>query len=707
MFYLVAQNKRIGFYYKVSNTKKGLKVRFHIVNLAKKGSLYEKGMKIAMFSEKDHKRGWFRSGEDITYTLNKSAHSPKPFYVLSFTHEFANDNDVVSMAFAEPYTYSNLKKDISKFEKSLPKNCIFLREPLCTTVGGCTCEVLTVTSAKPAKEKKKAVILTARVHPGETVGSWMMKGILEFLSSKEPDARSLLERYVFKIVPCLNPDGVIQGNYRCSLAGCDLNRRYLRPSKILHPTIYYIKALARKISREMPIAFYCDLHGHSKKKDVFSYGNTGEDFSVEEYRLFPYVLSKITPFFSYKDSRFSVHKSKASTARVAMWKELGIPTIYTIEASFYGPTIEIGNEGHFGPEELIGMGRSICQALAVHSQIKEEVLERTGSEEGTFLAKKIMGELKRNPELLHINETKQSLASDVFEDGESSGSDSNPSENDMDPREVIKLISPHKNVDESAANITLDHMIEDLNKLCTGPQEPPSVLPPEKAIPVIIREKPSTEPKVVQAPLASKPRKPIMARIKTESEKCKPCKHKGPLNLNKGRVLAKKALRIPATRHATPYTEMLDGEAQTSFHSDFNEKFQEDNVGTDVKVVPTPKERLLKELTMPVKIAIRETRNTLKSSLGTTRSVAKNQKYEYEEAKETPIVSQKDFFIQHSIASRKNPRRSYLMRGRDLDPIKTSGIPAKFIISHSSKSKDDRVPRNTLKPAIFQKVFYS
>ena len=27
-----------------------------------------------------------------------------------------------------------------------------------------------------------------------------------------------------KVVPMLNPDGVINGNYRCSLAGVDLNR---------------------------------------------------------------------------------------------------------------------------------------------------------------------------------------------------------------------------------------------------------------------------------------------------------------------------------------------------------------------------------------------------------------------------------------------------------------------------------------------------
>ncbi len=41
----------------------------------------------------------------------------------------------------------------------------------------------------------------------------------------------------------LNPDGVINGNYRCNLVGCDLNRRWPNPSKLLHPTIYFTKKL--------------------------------------------------------------------------------------------------------------------------------------------------------------------------------------------------------------------------------------------------------------------------------------------------------------------------------------------------------------------------------------------------------------------------------------------------------------------------------
>ena len=57
------------------------------------------------------------------------------------------------------------------------------------------------------------------MHPGESNSSWMMKGIIDFLVSNEPEAIILRDNFVFKIIPMLNPDGVINGNYRCSLVG--------------------------------------------------------------------------------------------------------------------------------------------------------------------------------------------------------------------------------------------------------------------------------------------------------------------------------------------------------------------------------------------------------------------------------------------------------------------------------------------------------
>ena len=87
-------------------------------------------------------------------------------------------------------------------------------------------------------------MISARVHPGEVVGSWMMRGVLFFLTDPENhEAKLLRQRFIFKIIPMLNPDGVINGNYRCSLAACDLNRKYSKPSKALHPSVYYTKKL--------------------------------------------------------------------------------------------------------------------------------------------------------------------------------------------------------------------------------------------------------------------------------------------------------------------------------------------------------------------------------------------------------------------------------------------------------------------------------
>ena len=64
------------------------------------------------------------------------------------------------------------------------------------------------------KESKPYIVITGRVHPGETPSSFAMEGILDFLLNKK-DPRALLLRkfFVFIIVPMLNPDGVYVSIY--------------------------------------------------------------------------------------------------------------------------------------------------------------------------------------------------------------------------------------------------------------------------------------------------------------------------------------------------------------------------------------------------------------------------------------------------------------------------------------------------------------
>jgi hypothetical protein len=78
------------------------------------------------------------------------------------------------------------------------------------------------------------------------------------------------------------------------------------------------------------------MHGHSRRKNVFMYGCNNPQIP-EETRIFPYLLSKLCPYFSFNSSRFAMQKSKEATLRMALYKELQTtPNIFTMEASFCG-----------------------------------------------------------------------------------------------------------------------------------------------------------------------------------------------------------------------------------------------------------------------------------------------------------------------------------------------------------------------------------
>ena len=51
----------------------------------------------------------------------------------------------------------------------------------------------------------------------------------------------------------LNPDGVIVGNYRCSLAGRDLNRNYRHPKKESFPTVWNTKQMLADFSEDCEV----------------------------------------------------------------------------------------------------------------------------------------------------------------------------------------------------------------------------------------------------------------------------------------------------------------------------------------------------------------------------------------------------------------------------------------------------------------------
>ncbi|XP_067467777.1 cytosolic carboxypeptidase 1 isoform X2 [Thunnus thynnus] len=385
------------FYFEVSGMRVGTSYRFNIINCEKSNSQFNYGMQVLMYSVQEAISGrprWVRTGTDICYYKNHFARSSiaaggqkgKSYYTLTFSTNFSHKDDVCYFAYHYPYTYSSLKMHLSKLE-ALRTPQIYLRQDvLCETLGGNSCPLLTITAMPESNSNdhicqfrnRPLIFLSARVHPGETNASWVMKGTLEFLMGTSPLAASLREAYIFKIVPMLNPDGVINGSHRCSLSGEDLNRQWQNPNPELHPTIFHTKSLLQYLAhiQRAPLVF-CDYHGHSRKKNVFMYGcsvketvwqssisATSSDLQEDlGYRALPKILSQIAPAFSMGSCSFVVERSKESTARVVVWREIGVQRSYTMESTLCGCDQGKYKGLQIGTRELEEMGAQFCVAL--------------------------------------------------------------------------------------------------------------------------------------------------------------------------------------------------------------------------------------------------------------------------------------------------------------------------------------------------------
>ncbi|NXA71961.1 CBPC2 carboxypeptidase, partial [Thryothorus ludovicianus] len=353
------------FYFRVQNTRQEPLYRFTIANMAKPKSLYGRGLQPLLYSQRDAQSrgiGWRRVGTDVCYSRG-SAGEP-PLFRLSWTVCFPHDGDTCFFAACYPYTYSDLQRYLRALAADPARSRYCTVQVLCRSLAGNPVHLLTITGPG-STAGKRVVVASARVHPGESGGSWAMRGFLDFLLSAHANAQLLRRLFIFKVVPMLNPDGVVVGNSRCSLAGRDPNRAYGMALPGSFPGVWHLRAMVQRVLAEREVVLYCDFHGHSRKNNVFMYGcDTGGDGTGTRLRqrVFPLMLSKNAPDkFSFSSCKFQVQKSKEGTGRVSMWR-LGVSHSYTLEVAFSGSTLG-GRGSHFSVEDLESLGRLLCDTL--------------------------------------------------------------------------------------------------------------------------------------------------------------------------------------------------------------------------------------------------------------------------------------------------------------------------------------------------------
>ena len=467
------------FFFRVSNTKKGRKVNFNIINMLRKTCLYNHGLKIMTYSTMaaiKENLGWHRDCYNSIYYPNNlyvynnnNASKRRNLHSLSFDYEFKYDNDTVYFANCIPYFYSTLMKELNKYELDEEKYPYFHRKTLAVTLGGNDLDMFTINSmydifqngatsvittksnnyslVKNYKDKnntskildeRKAIVIIGRQHPGETVGSYVIKGCIDFLMGNSDEAKKLREIYLFKIVPMMNPDGVLVGNSRTSFAGCDLNRRWVKPNEIIHPEVYNTKQMILKLSTQRNIAFIIDCHGHFGTFNSLFYCNYKDNKRI--CKLFPYICSKLSKIISFQQCTFAMPKYKLSTERIALFNELDDEdnnNIVALETSFFG----INRSGeyarnYFNSNLLKEIGRDICMGMLSYYYKYENVSIETNYFSNKENIKKLDVDMREFEDeiIREVNEDDEEI--DINDEK----SESEPSVDNLDKNQIMKLM---------------------------------------------------------------------------------------------------------------------------------------------------------------------------------------------------------------------------------------------------------------------------
>ena len=305
------------------------------------------------------------------------------YHTLTFSIDLSkiNGNEkYIYFSYCYPFTYTQLDKYLTSLNSY--KDILRFGE-VGKSLDGNILHMLIITNFKDSFDdlaNKKAVIFTARIHPGESNGSYVIQGVIDFLLSNDPSAKNLRNNFIFKIIPMLNPDGVRRGNFRMNVLGKDLNRMWVEASVETCPTVYYSEQMILKTLDSRDIYFFCDFHGHSTKYNFFLYSckSTNEFLQLDEETLIPNPQKNGLTFYELvfqnifnKENKFldifscvnKINPSKLKTSRALLKLKYNIDFSYGLETSIGGMKTRDGKVIPFTISQYRKVGKDFCVSL--------------------------------------------------------------------------------------------------------------------------------------------------------------------------------------------------------------------------------------------------------------------------------------------------------------------------------------------------------
>jgi hypothetical protein len=179
-------------------------------------------------------------------------------HTFFFSETFSQEP--VWIAYAHPYPWSRLEQLTGEIQDQ-PFVTI---ENIAKTAERRDIRLLTITDPHTEAETKKTVLIMALQHAGEDAGGFLVEGLINYLISEDPGAQEAREKFIFHIIPMMNPDGMVNGITRYNTAMEDLNNIWLNDEKA-QPEVTGVKNWVENwYGQGNTIDLFIDVHNHSQ-----------------------------------------------------------------------------------------------------------------------------------------------------------------------------------------------------------------------------------------------------------------------------------------------------------------------------------------------------------------------------------------------------------------------------------------------------------
>lgn len=241
------------------------------------------------------------------------------------------NRDTVFIALYNPYTYSYLQERLKAWTE----------RPGVTldTIGfsheGRPLQLLHITDPAAPAQGKVRMWVHARQHPSESPSSYLVDGLIDYLTGDTPEGRSLRQQVDAYILPFANPDGVADGLSRSNALGVNQEINFGRSDD---STVVEVRAIKRKLAEltaERPFDLMLNSHSQLSESATFwmHRSRTTSPAFFRKLWTFTGLVCSFNPCLRPEDMNFSDMASRYVEGW--FWNNAGENTIaLTIETTY-------------------------------------------------------------------------------------------------------------------------------------------------------------------------------------------------------------------------------------------------------------------------------------------------------------------------------------------------------------------------------------